>query len=330
MLICTNRKVPFLQWEECDALPTTMGAGFAVCIGDFVYTGGGMCFVQNPIPMLTFDAECSVFKYDCRNNKWDTLPIVDIHKFGMAKYKERLVLIGGASRRKRLWGGQYSKQLIVWDETTHNWISPYPEMKTARMQPTSVGYGNALVVAGGKNSGYLSDVEVMYDSGDDKFEWTQVSPLPASISRATSALSGGTWYLMGGLKQSTAVFHIQLDSLIQEALSEADQKDDTGASSGWKTIPDAKHKHAAVAVLGNSVLSIGGTKAEPTIPKAENTVFTYIDVMNAWIETQKPLPHPLTQTIPVALSSGELLVVGGFISRPTFRCSNSVYRVSFT
>ena len=320
--------MPFLQWEECDTLPTTMGAGFAVCIGDFVYTGRGVCFVQHPIPMLTFDAECSVFKYDCRNNKWDTLPIVDIHKFGMAKYKERLVLIGGASRRKRPWDTlQYSKQLniIVWDETTHNWISPYPEMKTARMQPTSVGYGNAVVVAGGKNSGYLSDVEVMYDSGDDKFEWTQVSPLPASISRATSALSGGTWYLMGGLQQSTAVYYTHLDSLIQEALSEADQKDDTDAPSGWKTIPDTKHKHAAVAVLGNSVLSTGGTKTEPTIPKAENTVFTYID----GTKRKNLYPHPLTQTIPVALSSGELLVVGGFTSRPTFRCSNSVYRVSF-
>ena len=330
MLICTHRKVPFLQWEECDALPTAMGRGFAVCIGDSVYMGGGVYFVQNPIPMPTFDAECSVFKYDCRNNKWNTLPIVNIHKFGMAEYKERLVLIGGASRRKRPWDTlEYSKRLIVWDETTHNWISPYPEMKTARMQPTSVGYGDALVVAGGENASYLSDVEVMYDSGDDKFEWTQVSPLPASISRATSALSGGTWYLMGGLKQSTAVYHINLDSLVQEALSKADQTDDAVAPSIWKTIPDTKRKHAAVAVLGNSVLSIGGTKAG-TIPKAENRVFTYIDVMNTWIETQKPLPHPLTHTVPVALSSGELLVVGGFMSRPTFRCSSSVYRVSFT
>ena len=321
--------MPFLQWEDCAALPTAMGGGFAVRIGDFVYTGGGVCWVQNPLPM-TFDDECRVFKYDYRNNEWGTLPIVDIHKFGMAEYQEKLVLIGGASRRKRLRVTlEYSNQLRVWDETTHDWISPYPTMQTARMQPTAVGHGSALVVAGGKNSRYLSDVEMMYDCGDDTFQWTQVSSLPAGISRATSALSGGTWYLMGGLEQNTAVYYTHLDSLVQEALSEADQKDDAEAPSRWKTITDTKYKHAAVAVLGNSVLSIGGTEAGH-IPKAENTVLTYIDVMNTWIETHKPLPHPLTQTIPVALPSGELLVVGGFISRPTFRCSSSVYRVSFT
>ena len=308
-----------------------MGEACAVCIGDFVYMGGGVCWIQNLIPMNTSDGACTVFKYDSKNDTWCTLPKVDIHKFGMAEYQKRPVLIGGASRRKYLGDTlEYSNQLNVWDDTTHNWISPYPAMKTERMQPTAVGYGSAIVVAGGKNSSHLSNVELMYDNGDGEFEWTEVSPLPSGISRATSALSGGTWYLMGGLEQGTAVYYIQLDSLIQEALSEAEQKqkDDVDSPDRWETIPDTKHKHATVAVHGNSILSIGGTSGH--IPKAENTIFTYNSILNTWVETQKPLPHSLTQSTAVTLPSGEVLIIGGFTGWTTFRCSSSVYRVTFT
>ena len=281
--------------------------GSTAVVGDFVYAGGGSCERT-----MSYESVRSVFGYNYRHDTWVDLPITDRHKFTLVSYQNQLVLVGGATPSRRL---QYLSSLAAWDEKSRQWIKPYPPMHTPRMQPSAVSRGQYIVVAGGKNKEDLDSVEV-YD-GNTK-QWHLVAPLPAKISRATSAVLDGFWYLIGGNGQGRAVYCTSLDSLIREAV----QPQAGGCDAIWKSLPSTDFIFSTAAAFGSAVLAIGGSKSVGST----DAIRAYFPGRKLWLPLKNPLPRPFYSSSAVVVPTGKLILIGGCTDLSRY---NHVYKASF-
>ena len=248
-----------------------------------------------------FDNEFTVLKYDYTNDTWCSLPMLSRHKFALACYKSQLVLIGGAVPIKvtASWKVQYCDSLLVWDDKEHKWTEPYPPMHETRMQPSAVGYGIHIAVAGGTNTSILDSVEV-FDG--NSCQWYRASPLPSKVYCATAALLRNTWYIMGGFGLKKGVCHVSLPSLITEALEKEAKR-----LCKWESLPNTEFAYATAAVFGDSLLAIGGSKSIGVT----DAVHVYFTDKKMWLPVEDSLPYPFGGTVSVVLPTGELLLIGG-------------------
>ena len=236
-----------LQWEKQADLPEVVYDGCAAVVGNFAYIGGGTCQRTG-----TFDNECTVFKYDYRNNICCNLPKTGRHKFAVISFQDQLVLVGGATPTR--FGTVHLNSLLLWDEGKHNWDEKcFPPMQTPRVQACAVSRDVYIVVAGGKDIDALDSVEVF--DGNCK-QWHVVASLPSAIYAPTSAVLEGYWTIMGGFGQKKAVYRVSLQSLIDSAL----KVDSEEVNPGWELLPDTDFERSTAAAFGNAVLSIGGSK----------------------------------------------------------------------
>ena len=165
------------------------------------------------------------------------------------------------------------------------------------MQLLSVGVGYYLIVAGGcsgSDDGLLLDAVEVYDG----HQWRRAQSLPRACSWIKSVVHGGNWYLAGGIAQDHELrYHTSLESLIATIRSKV-----TGKSSVWKKLPDTLLKWSAPAVLGNHLIIVGGGYP------FSSAIHAFSPSTNAWVHMGDLPVTCLTCT--VALSAGELLVVG--------------------
>lgn len=279
----------FLQWKQSDhLLPEAMYSGHAVLVENFVYAGGGICKKK--------DSEYVVFKYDCRNEAWCSLPRVNRKGFTMVSFENRLVLIGGAT----VAAGErtvYLQDLVVWDETLHRWDQAcYPSMNTARMHSTAVAHETYIAVAGGLSAQSLDIVEVF-----DGQEWQTKACLPVKVYCATSAFvaSEAAWYIMGGNGLKKSGYVATLNELILS-------NEQTPKTNVWKSLPDTRYTNTTVVAFGKSILSVGGKSSLGAV----NEVFVYFPGVRKWICNVK-LPRSFYGCTPVVIPTNELLLIGG-------------------
>jgi len=247
-----------MEWEPLTDFPEQMSQGYAVYVKGYVYVGGGKYGYIPKLPSAinlavlgNLEKDCTVFQYDPRNDTWCTLPRVSVCWFAMANFDDELVLIGGAIPRRKFWDISYSKELAVWDEHRHHWSNPIPRMREPRMKAMAVGYGQFLAVTGGKNTEALCSTEI-FDKANG--QWMKAADLKGHTHYASSVLSKGMWYLIGGVEQGIRVFYTSIDELIQRALAE-DSK-----SSQWMSLPDTPVELASCAMIAGSLVAIGGCR----------------------------------------------------------------------
>ena len=284
-----------------------MSEASAVLVGDFVYAGGGSC--------KDYDTGCTIFRYSSENDVWGSLQKLDRQKFALASYRDELVVIGGETpKRMPLQSAEYHNSLRIWDKNT--WKESYPAMKTPRMQPSAVGYGDHLIVAGGKNKDPLDSVEVF--SGRNNQWYSAFTTMPAKIYSATSTVFEESWYIMGGSGQKKAVYQVRLDSLISEATG-------SGPNTMWQSLPDTEFESAAITVFGNCILAIGGIRSR-TVANflgITDAVRGYFPGRKMWLPIEKPLPFKFYTMAAVIGPSNELIVIGGHGNWGPTKC---VYR----
>lgn len=304
--IYVSRKPLSLEWETLTDFPGQMSQGYAVYVKGYVYVGGGKYGYIPKLPSAinltvrgNLEEERTVFKYDLRNDTWCTLPRVSVCWFAMANFEDELVLIGGAILKRKFWDITYSKELAVWDEQRHYWNNPIPRMREARVKAMAVGYGHFLAVTGGKNTEALCSTEI-FDKANG--QWMTAAGLKRHIHYASSVLSQGMWYLIGGVEQGARVFYTSIDELIQHALAE-DSK-----SSQWMSLPDTPVERAACATIGGALVAIGGCKKWPV---GANDVYEYWPEWKMWKPVWKSLPAACSTSVVVSLPDDELLVIGG-------------------
>ena len=273
-------------------MPFAMGSYPAmVVIKGKVYIGGGWA-------SLLKDRQ-TVMEYDPQRDEWTTLPQYNCTNFGMAVWKDHLVLVGGINVATK----ERSSKLGVLDNTS--WTYPLPPMPTARRSPTVINFDKRwLVVIGGKYEGsgtQLADVEVLDTTSD---HWYKGVPLPQPLSHASAAIIGSTCYVLGGFlskSSSKKVFSVSLNDLITQALSaSAPPSTPSQCHVLWQTLPDTPFVYSTALALNGALMAIGG----------EIAIYFYQSSRKSWFKMGE-LPDGRTKCACTVLSNGAVIVAGG-------------------
>ena len=189
-------------------------------------------------------------------------------------------------------------------------------MLTARWSPGVLSLQSALVVAGGVTSSpYTAAVEIFKR---DTSQWHRADPLPTACCNISPVAIGNTCYALGGFNraQLNQALYVSVDDLLGNAVP-ANQTTHSGSSdtqSAWKTLPNTPTSEPAAAVLAGNLLAIGGeeiSSASRLGGAYMKEVYMYSPSTNSWIYISD-LPAPRSHTAVAALSSTEVLVIGGW------------------
>ena len=187
-----------------------------------------------------------------------------------------------------------------------------PPMPTARYDPGVVSLQSALVVAGGEigHVTYTNAVEIFKP---DCMQWWRTNPLLLDCCRISLVAIGNTCYALGGFKHPLQHLNQALEASVDDLLHNAvpaDQVSGCDTQSAWKTLPNTLRYNPAAAMLAGDLLVMGGWE-ESKGGERRKDVYVYSTTTNSWIYVSN-LPVPQARSIVATLSSGELLVMGGY------------------
>ena len=273
----------------------------AVILRGRLYLGGGLTSGGRR-------NEARLYIYTPTTDIWTTLD-TPVRQFALVTYHYQVVLVGG---RKYVGEhlGPVTNQLLTLDEQSRLQLQQIlPPMKVRRDLISAVGYGDYLLVAAGQGDTvgqYLDTVEVYNGQ-----TWSTAKPLPRSCCCMKSSILGGCWYLMGGggqfatgfFKAYHDIFFAPFDSLIAS-------RESSDNTSVWKSLTDTPHIRSTPVTFGSRLIAIGGER-EGDLPVS--FIHAYSWHTKSWVEVGN-LPNAGCDCCVVVLSTGELIVIGGFVT----------------
>ena len=287
-------------------MPFAMGSyPTAVVVKGKVYIGGGWA--------PSDEHKQTMMEYDPYRDEWTTLAPYNHTHFGMAVWKDHVVLVGGIHVTTK----EQSPILGVLADAT--WKHPFLQMPTARRSPTVVTFDNRwLIVIGGKckdDGTQLSDVEVLDTTSGC---WYKCAPLPHPLSHGSAATIGNTCYVLGGFlsrgSPSKKVFSVSLEDLIAQAMSSqlsASSSALTPSCTLWQTLPDTPLIYSTAVAINGALLAIGGEWMWLT----NRVIYAYqpANSNHNWVKVGV-LPTGRTRCACTVLSSVAIVVAGGSTS----------------
>ena len=129
-----------LTWQQCADLPDKCWATSVAELDGKVYVSGGRGRAGYTNPLT----------YDSNKDQWSTLPVLPYMYFSLVTVteKKQLLAIGGmVINNNRV--NEESNKVFLWDEKYKKWLTPYPNMPTARNLTSSISHGLTVIVAGG-------------------------------------------------------------------------------------------------------------------------------------------------------------------------------------
>ena len=174
---------------------------------------------------------------------------------------------------------------------------------------------SALIVAGGHTLLSFTNTVELFKS--DTSQWYRTDPLPTACYDITPVAIGDTCYALGGYRSGylNQALHASIGDLLRNAVPTNQTKHSSGSDtqSAWKTLPNTPMYGPTAAVLAGNLLAVGGRqtlefKVESSVKKE---VYKYSPSTNSWIYISN-LPAPRSDVAITALSSCEILVIGGW------------------
>ena len=281
-----------LTWRRGPDMPFGMsGPVQSVVVQGKFCVGGGVAHFGGD--------DYRVMMYDISSGTWATLPSYRACSFAMTVINHHLVLVGGEES-----GGGYSKAVGVWEAA---WSHPYPDMPTARENPSVVVSNNWLVVAGGVAGGrYSTSVEVL---NTDSKQWYAGPPTPSPWSDMKTAVVGDVAYFMGGVDGglvTNRVYHLSIQTLISHVTSSGTNR------CIWKEIPGLQLTNSTPLSTTGSLLAVGGKDKDR---KATTTIHHYQPDTGVWVKVGD-LPSPRYNCTCAMTTDREVLVAGGRQDEP--------------
>ena len=297
----------------CSELPTTLCnlQGKITVINGKVYSAG---WTGGSGSDYTF---CC---YDQSQDKWTTLPSLPVRHFGLGQICGKLVAVGGAGMC-----GNVHNEVHTYDERSQKWKQTIPPMPTARLHPSVLSFQSALLVIGGTLNIRHSNVVEIFKL--DTLQWYLTGRLPVGGCLISIVAIGNTCYALGGYNGSSLnqALYASIDDLLDTALpanqTTSCRAGSIGIQSAWKTLPNTRTYGPTAVVLAGSLLAIGGKETSGG-GASKKEVYMYSPSTNSWVYIND-LPAPLSDSAATALSSTEILVIGGYHS---FHFMNTVYK----
>lgn len=302
-----------LEWERCADLPVGMFRAQATVIGDCVYVGGGITEEE--------EGDFYVFEYNTTEDLWSLLPHLSVKQFGLGRLVQDLVVFGGQESHNKI-----SDKTFIFDRYNQSWKELAAVLDTPRFSATVVEYENSLVAIGGLGRNQTGDLEILSSIevlSADIGKWIVMGDLPGSacICSPSPAMDSGNLYLLGGYRSQTAVSatsHVHCSPLSTFTSV-------FGMSlNTWKLLPPTPHLQTTAVSLSGCILALGGSD-KPYSKTIHNSIHAFDRETRQWCEVDQ-LPYSACHCTAVTVSSGEVLVLGGWVRPGKRKACRSVYR----
>ena len=261
----------------------------------------------------------SIFCYNLVQDDWTQLQETPVTQFGLGHIEGKLVIAGGHFR-ETLFSLNTNKVYTHDGLPKSKWKQTLPVMPTARSYPSVLSTESALIVAGGLKGDTSQDhVEIFKQ---ETSQWYIASALPSPCFGMSVILQKDICYAVGGqtLRHSTVksnvtltntdqIFCASFDELLSSIVQPNHSRNGSNSRPVWKILANTPSYAPAAATLAGYLVAMGGDD-KPVDGTVQNKVYIYSTSANSWINTFE-LPLPLPELTTVAVSSTQILVIGG-------------------
>ena len=307
-----------MTWEQCADLPEK-------CWPASVAQLDGMVYVTVNSPKGGYVAP---LVYDSSKDRWSTLPNLPCWYFSLVTVteKKQLLAIGGMMSING--AEEASNKVFLWDEKHKKWLTPYPNMPTARCCSSAISHGLTVIVAGGITSLFpdiiTRSVEVLHINDNNLCDshWSVVEQLPFATFETVPHIVDDKLYITIGFDDNT---DISTCNVITASLPELLQSNNKNTSSSnnqvWSKLPDVPYTSYSINhYQGRLITFTGGYKTEQTDKNFKGGItwklVSLIHIYNSYTRTWDcvgEVPYRYLFNKSVHLTESKILFIGGAI-----------------
>ena len=262
---------------------------------------------------------CTPCMYDIDKDKWFVLPELPYINFSLVAVPEKkhLLAIGGVRT-------SVTNKVFLWDEQSHKWLTPYPNMPTARCHCSGISYGSSVIVAGGVTSynpfTTTSSVEILHFTESGVFsvptyQWSEVKQLPYKIAVPVAIVIDDNLYIAGGAEDavysSCGVTTTSLPQLLQS-------NNNTSSYQVWNKLPDLPYCSASINHYKGCLIAFNGIGlVEHPATGAEEPVYQLVPLIHLYNPNTRcwdcvgSISYPYNLGRSVYIRKNKILFVGG-------------------
>ena len=265
--------------------------------------------------------QCS-FMYDSNKDQWSTLPDLPCWYFSLVTVteKKQLLAIGGITNNNGVI--EMSNKVFLWDEKYNKWLTPYPNMPTARHSCPSISHGLTVIVAGGITcldpSTITRSVEVLHINDNNLHDsyWSVVEQLPHVVCDAIPLIVHDKLYIAVGCDifpggpSTCNVVTASLPELLQSS------NNNTSSSQVWSKLPDMPYSSFSINhYQGHLISCTGGHKVER--PDEDKPVWELVPLIHIYNPDTKSwdcvgdIPIGYLLGMSVHIRENKILFIGG-------------------
>ena len=304
-----------LTWQQCADLPDKCWAISVAELDGKVYVSGYNVRGGYTCP----------FVYDSNKDQWSTLPDLPCWYFSLVTVteKKQLLAIGGCTNNNGVI--EESNKVFLWDEKYKKWLTPYPNMPTARNRSSSISHGLSVIVAGGVTCVdpviITRAVEVLHINDNNLHDsyWSVVEQLPLVVYEAIPLIVNDKLYIAVGYDTPIG---LSTCNIVTASLPELLQSSNNNTSSSqvWSKLPDMPYSsHSINHYQGHLITFTGGRMVEQ--PDEDKPVYELVPLIHIYNPDTKtwdcvgdiPLGYYLGRS--VHIRENKILFIGSLIGR---------------
>jgi len=273
------------------------------------------------------------FMYDPSKDQWSTLPALPYVHFSLVTVPDRkqLLAIGGVVNNNGR--NEFSNKVFLWDENNRKWITPYPNMPTARSRCSSISHGSTVIVVGGETCLHPRKltrvVEVLHikeHSWFSRSHWSVVEQLPLPIFEAVPLIVNDELYIaVGHDRDGNTTCNILTASLPE--LLKSSNNNTSSSSHVWNKLPDMAYLSWSINHYQGHLITFGGIH-RIELPDQEKPVGEFVPLIHIYNPHTKTwdcvgnIPHGYLLGKSVCIRENKILFIGGTTGTHSIRENN--------
>ena len=300
-----------ITWQQCADLPEKCWADSVAELDGKVYAAvshsKGGCV--NPL----------IYEYN--KDQWSWLPSLPYAHFSLVTVPDRkqLLAIGGVVNNNRVI--EVTNKVFLWDGENRKWISPYPNMPTARCKCSSISHGSTVIVAGGitcKDPWTMTRaVEVLHIKKHGLFTksyWSVVEQLPHVVCEAIPLIVDDKLYFATGYSDRVASTCNIVTASLSELLQYSNKN--TSSSQVWHKLPDMPYSSLSINHYQGRLIKFGGGYCIEKLDKDEllwqsvPLIHIYNPDTRTW-DCVGEIPHGYLLGKSIHIKENKILFMGG-------------------
>ena len=233
--------------------------------------------------------------------------------------KKQLLAIGGNTNNNGV--VELSNKVFLWDEKYNKWLTPYPNMPTARRDCSSISHGLTVIVAGGATCldplTITRSVEVLHINDNNLHDsyWSAVEQLPHVVCDAIPLIVNDKLYVTVGYDKAVSpstcnVVTASLPELLQSS------NNNTSSSQVWSKLPDMPYSSCSINhYQGHLITFTGGQEVER--PDEDDPVYELVPLIHIYNPDTKTwdcvgdIPIGYYMGVSAHIRENKILFIGG-------------------